>query len=188
MQSHWRTKAVLLCALAALIVGASGCSYVRYRVDDALEIIDLGVTISKEPQVGLYWNSLYVWPFGYSNLDGWFAGWGGGQVGVTRHFNQCAGFGYARETIGWGEFDKEDPDTYVSQTAGVLGLVLPPYDPHPAYTPACVHFFPHIGFVGLVWNARYTEMLDFVLGFTTIDIAGDDGYAVGRWAFPQRRD
>ena len=35
--------------------------------------------------------------------------------------------------------------------------------------------------MGLVGNLRYLEMLDFMLGFTTIDIAGDDGVKHGAW-------
>jgi hypothetical protein len=51
-----------------------------------------------------------------------------------------------------------------------------------------VHFFPHIAYVGLVWNARYMEMVDFALGWAGLDIAGDDGYEVGQWSFPRRMD
>ena len=33
----------------------------------------------------------------------------------------------------------------------------------------------------MVGNLRYLEMLDLMLGFTTIDIAGDDGVKHGAW-------
>ena len=35
--------------------------------------------------------------------------------------------------------------------------------------------------MGFVGNLRYIEMLDFMLGFAAIDIAGDDGYTYSRW-------
>ncbi|MFQ6134153.1 MAG: hypothetical protein ACE5R4_19070 [Armatimonadota bacterium] len=35
--------------------------------------------------------------------------------------------------------------------------------------------------MGLVGNANYYEMLDFVLGFAGIDISGDDGAYTGKW-------
>ena len=54
--------------------------------------------------------------------------------------------------------------------------------PPPAYCPACTHYI-HLICVGFVGNLRYAEILDFVLGFTTMDIACDDGRAMGRWAF-----
>ncbi|MBI4881321.1 MAG: hypothetical protein HY812_16925 [Planctomycetes bacterium] len=49
-----------------------------------------------------------------------------------------------------------------------------------------MHFFPHIGYVGFVWNARYLQMIDAILGIAMIDICGDDGYPVGEWSFPYR--
>ncbi len=58
---------------------------------------------------------------------------------------------------------------------------------NPQYTPACVHFIPHIGYLGLVWNARWFEIADFVVGWGGLDPSGDDGYAVGKWSFPRRR-
>lgn len=39
----------------------------------------------------------------------------------------------------------------------------------------------HLGPVGLVANLRYMEIVDFFLGFATIDIAGDDGKKLGTW-------
>jgi hypothetical protein len=145
-------------------------------------MVDVGLSLSAKPGIGLYWNSLDVFPVGFSYVDGYFLGWGGGQIGFTKHYNHCIGFGYAREEIGWGPgMDKDDPQTLYVDYSGVLGLLLPPYKNEPAYLPSCVHFFPHILFVGLVWNARYYEMADFVLGFTGLDIAGDDGVRIGHW-------
>lgn len=181
-------RSVSTLVLAGALLAGQGCTYLRQRAEDGLEMVDIGISLSREPQLGLYWNSLDLFPFGVSEIDGTFVGWGGGQIGVTRHYNKCRGFGMARETIGWGEFDSDDPDTMYDRDAGLLGILLPPYESGPNYTPACVHFLPHIGYVGLVWNARYAEMLDFLLGWALLDIAGDDGYKVGRWSFPRRSE
>ncbi len=175
-----RNIATLL-VLAAIMHAATGCTYLQYRVEDALEMVDVGVTLTARPMIGLYWNSLDIFPVGYSHIDGYFFGIGGGQIGLERHYNRCGGFGYAYQEIGWGDFDVDDPDTLNRNYAGVLGYLLPPYKHDPGYSPACVHFFPHIGFVGLVWNARYMQMIDFALGFSMFDLAGDDGVNVGRW-------
>jgi len=44
----------------------------------------------------------------------------------------------------------------------------------------------HLGRFGLVLNIRYTEMLDFLLGWTTFDLAGDDGTKFGDWPWRTR--
>ncbi|KPK57419.1 MAG: hypothetical protein AMK73_10175 [Planctomycetes bacterium SM23_32] len=180
MRKAWRTLAVA--ALAVVLSCSVGCTYLVHRSEDALDIVDIGFTFTTKPMIGLYWNSLDIFPVGYSHIDGYFFGWGGGQLGFTRHYDKCYGFGYAYQEIAWGdEFDVDDPETININYAGILGYVLPPYKHDPAYSPACVHFFPHIGFVGLVWNARYMEMVDFVLSWTLFDLAGDDGVEVGHW-------
>jgi hypothetical protein len=189
----WRVFGLV--ALIALAVGAQGCAqmgavgtYFLQRGQDALDIPDMGISITSTPQWGFFWNSLEMGPGGWSKIDGHVLGWAGGRLGWVRHYNHCYGLFYLTENIGWGpNVDPDDPSTYYTQTAGIVGYILPPYDSTPAYTPACVHFFPHIGYVGFVWNLRYMEMVDFMLGWFGLDIAGDDGYDVGQWSFPRRR-
>ncbi|MBI4880339.1 MAG: hypothetical protein HY812_11875 [Planctomycetes bacterium] len=181
--------------LATVMLGATGCqalkpvgTYFVHRYQDFGEMAEFGFTVTATPQVGLYWNSLEALVAGYSEVDGWFVGLGGGQIGVTRHYNKCFGLFASEENVGWGPgLDGENREQVIShRSGGLLGIILPPYDSGPDYTPACVHFFPHIAYFGFVWNARYTQMIDFMLGIFTIDIAGDDGYAVGKWSFPWR--
>ena len=187
-------KLALVATVAVILFTAQGCAvgrYFQHRGEDALEMVDFGFTFTTKPCIGLYWNSLDLLVAGYSNVDGYFAGWGGGQFGWTRHYNQCAGFIISHETVGWGDFDKNDPSTLHMRYGGLLGFAslagTGNSRPSPDYTPACVHFFPHLGYVGIVWNARWTQILDFIVGFTTIDIAGDDGYRFGKWP-GQRRE
>jgi hypothetical protein len=175
----------LVLALAVVFAAAQGCTYLKYRGQDFMEMADLGLTITKTPQIGLYANGVSIVCGGYSNIDGWFAGWGGGKFGVQRHYNYCWGMllgGW--EEIGWGDFDKNDPDTLYRQQQGIIGIVQPPYDSNPAYVPACVHYL-HLGWLGVVGNLRYMEMIDFLAGWATLDLSGDDGYEFGAW--PGRR-
>ncbi len=182
-----RTKRIagrlsLLLALAGMFFALQGCTYARHRGEDFADMFDLGFTITKTPQIGLYANGVSIICGGYSHLDGWFAGWGGGQFGITRHYNECWGLGFVgHETIGWGDFDRDDPSTMYTQWQGIGGAFSMPQETNPAYVPACVHFFPHLGFVGLVWNLRYMEMVDFMAGFANIDIANDDGVRFASW-------
>ena len=41
--------------------------------------------------------------------------------------------------------------------------------------------YTHLGPVGLVTNFRFGQIFDFILGFTTFDLAKDDGVKVGHW-------
>ena len=175
-----RLSGVLI--LVVLLMAAQGCTYLKYRVQDAAEMMDLGVTFSLKPGLALYADGVSVLPGGFGYVDGYFAGWGGGQLGVTRHHEFCWGvlvLGHERHA--WGDFDKGDPSTYSEQWVGVLGLpVFPFVESRPHYMPSCIHYL-HLGWVGLAANARYMEMIDFVLGWTTLDIGGDDGKTIGKW-------
>jgi len=174
----------LALSLAVVMLASQGCTYLKYRGEDALDMLDVGVTWSREPQLAIYGDCAAITPVGWGHVDGYFAGWGGGQIGVTRHYEKCFGLLlWGHEELGWGEFDTNDPATLDGQGVGILGIALPPYG-RPAYTPACVHFL-HLGWVGLVANARYLEMVDFLLGWSTLDIACDDGKKMSKWPWQQ---
>lgn len=187
---------VIVLALAVILMGSQGCNtavgrYFQYRGEDAMEIADFGFTFTTKPNIGLYWNSLDMLVAGYCNIDGHFVGFGGNQIGVTRVYANCKGLIVSDEKIGWGKFDKNDPSTLYVRKGGLLGFAslmgTGNARSSPDYTPACVHFFPHLGYVGFVWNARWTQMLDFIVGFTTLDLAGDDGRKFGAWPGNPRR-
>ncbi len=185
--------------LCGLLVGATGCSavgsvgrYFQYRFEDLCEVADVGLTITTTPQWGFYWNSLEVLVAGYSDVDGYFLGFGGGGIGIRRHSNKCYGLFVGVEEVGWSSNLSPDPipeENIHKRMSGAFGILAGltgggEYGAGPNYTPACVHFFPHIGFVGLVGNLRYTEFIDFALGWFGLDISGDDGRQVGRWNIP----
>lgn len=205
--TNWRW--IVLGAVVAVLIFSQGCAalkpvgtYFVHRYQDLGEIADFGLSVTKTPQVGLYWNSLEIIVFGHCDLDGWFVGWGGGQIGVTRMYAKCSGFLIGEEIIGWGPklgepgtVDESRDDILIKRRSGMLGIMSNlagaefgnNYGSGPNYTPACVHFVPHLGWLGIVWNVRYTEIVDFMLGWVGLDISGDDGYEVGEWSFPRRR-
>ena len=200
-----RLRLLTLTATLALLFAATGCAsvghYFEHRYRDFTRMIDLGITVSKKPQIGLYWNSLEIITAGYSNVDGYFIGWGGGQIGVTRMYNHCWALAYGEETIGWGPLLDTDrrEEAIVRRRSGVLGIAsnvvgVDPtgngYGNGPDYTPSCVHFFPHLGYIGIAWNARYAEIAQFAVGWFGLDITGHDGdrHPVGQWSFPWRKE
>ncbi len=204
MRNTARLRLLMLAALVAVTFSASGCAsvghYFEHRYRDFTRMIDLGVTVSSKPQIGLYWNSLELVTIGYSKVEGHFIGWGGGQLGITRMYNRCWALAYGEETIGWGPLLDTDrrEDAIVRRRSGVLGIAtsVVGWDPTgdgygngPDYTPACVHFI-HLGWIGLAGDARYAEIVQFAVGWFGLDITGHDGdrYPVGKWSFPTRKE
>ena len=62
MRNTARLRLLMLAALVAVTFSASGCASVGHYFEnphrDFTRMIDLGVTVSRKPQIGLYWNSL----------------------------------------------------------------------------------------------------------------------------------
>ncbi|MBI4881420.1 MAG: thioredoxin family protein [Planctomycetes bacterium] len=171
-----KTPEALMIVLASVLAAGAleGCSYFPSRADDALEMFDLGLTFSKTPQFSAYMNCPVIAPIGYGSVDGYYAGMGGGGLGVMKHHQESAGLlVWGREEVGWDEFDPEDADTLSVQGVGVLGLAEEPASEEP-YTVACIHYF-HLGWVGLAANVRWLEIPDFLAGLFFLDPLGDDG-------------
>ena len=173
-------KHAALAALAALALLGTGCTYFQHRGEDALDMLDLGVTWSSKPGFALYYSFVPIVTIGYGNVDGGFAGLGGGRFGAVRHYEQSVGaILWGREEIGFDEFDIEDPETLNFQRLGLIGMAQGPF-PGPDYTLSCPHYL-HLGWVGLAGTPRYLQMLDFLLGWTALDICCDDGRPRGKW-------
>ena len=152
MKRHWKRIVVGL-ALAALLGGVTGCSplgervrgggvfdaigsYAWWRVEDALETVDIGITTSTEAYGAFYAHFASLTPFGIAYLDGNYIGIGGGQIGVTRHY--FAGIGalaWGYEEAGWQDYDRHDLSTVHSLGVGPVGLIAPPYG-RPASAPS----------------------------------------------------
>jgi hypothetical protein len=186
------------------MLGAPGCasvgSYFEHRYRDLTRTFDIGLTFSKKPQIGLYWNTGEVLTAGYSHMDGYLFGLGGGQLGWTREYHHCWAVLYGQETIGWGPLLDTDRrnEVIVRRRSNVLGIAtsIIGWDPTgdgygdgPDYTPSCGHFI-HLAYIGIEANFRYTEIAQFFLGWFGLDISGHDGdrYPVGKWSFPYRKE
>jgi hypothetical protein len=168
-----------LLVLVALLAAAQGCSYPAHRLQDAAEMFDVGLTVSKKPQFSAYMNCPVIAPIGYGKVDGAFVGVGGGKAGVMPHHQKSSGLlVWGREQVSWDTFDPEKADTLSVQGVGVLGLAENTgEDP---YTVACIHYL-HLGWVGVAANIRWLEIPDFVLGFVFLDPMRDDGEDGGWW-------
>ena len=137
----------------AVVLAASGCTnwqgglpgFAKNRLKDALECVDMGITVSKEPQFSFYAALLSCVPFGYGEVNGTFYGVAGGEIGAMKvHYKHWGAGLIGREEVAWGnvmwdfpEFDPNTPDDRMNcQGVGILGFVTPPFTARPAGRPA----------------------------------------------------
>jgi hypothetical protein len=201
--SSFRSLATVLSALV-LVLCIQGCTYLKWRADDFAEIVDIGFTISKKPYFALYADELSLLPVGYAHVDGYFVGWGGGQLGVTTHAVHSWGLlAHGEEELGWhrryeGEGGTKEAeaneawhkrDGFIQQGAGatmviddtmrlITGKMFEGQN-QPDHSLSCLHYI-HLGWFGIVVNVRTLDIVDFVLGwfgidFGRLDLGGDDG-------------
>jgi hypothetical protein len=184
-------RIAVLLMLLVTVSGSVGCTalgkvgratgrYLKYRAEDFAETFDVGITFTKRPTISLYACFASIVCLGYSHIDGHLLGMGGGQVGLIGLQTQCYGAMLrGQEYVLWSKPPRFRQYSHPMGLDSVLGApMLPP----PAYCPACTHYL-HFLYIGVVANLKYAEMLDFILGFTTFDLACDDGQAMGRWFF-----
>lgn len=168
----WFSRRVGLAVLPVVAVLAQGCAYVQHRGQDALDMFDIGVTVTKKPQFGLYANCPFLAPAGYGKVDGRFIGIGGGKVGSMEHHQDNVGLLVTgRENTTFGE---NNADGKKAKDVAPGGFVTDAVDRDEAYDPTCVHYL-HLGWVGVTGNIHYAEIPDFFLGWAGIDIRRDDG-------------
>lgn len=172
-----RFAAVLLLVLAC---SATGCKFAKCRLDDAIEMFDIGISLSAKPCISAYACGVSLITGGFSKFDGVVIGTGGGFIGIVHHQNQCLGLLVAgTETLIWQQ--GRHRRTY-KHLQGYQAFMAAKHPWPPAYFPACTHYL-HLLYVGAVGNLRYAEMLDFLFGFLGFDMAMDDGREQGKWFF-----
>ena len=146
-------------------------NYLRYRIEDAKDLFDVGLTFSKKFQFSAYMNCPVIFPLGYGKVDGYFVGLGGDKAGAMKFHQESTGLlVWGREEVSWSSFDPKDADTLSIQGVGVLGLAEGRNDDKP-YKPACMHYL-HLGWVGIVGNIRWLEIVHFILGVFLLDPHG----------------
>jgi len=124
-------------ALGAALVVFQGCTYLQYRGEDALDMVELGVSVTETPYLSAYFCVVSLANFGGGHVDGHVLGMGGRRVGWIRHYQKTAGLVlWSYEEIGWGdEFDKDRAETLDCHHFGPIGWLAYPQR-RPAYAPA----------------------------------------------------
>lgn len=178
-------------ALGLVLLLMSGCAYMKNRGNDAMDMAGFGVTVNKnlKPQFRLYAN-LFVVPLGYGNVDdATLIGWGNRNIGI--HDFEAHEWGAlltGEEVYGVGPFNPADfrqvspvykknspdaPDERPEYKVGMLPLILDKEPRNWAKYVECNKGF-HLGWIGLYFPCRPLDMVDFLVGWTTIDILNDD--------------
>jgi len=174
MQSARRCSRAIGVILLALVMCSTGCAYLKDRGNDALDFAELGVTVSKKPAFSLYVGFLNVLSLGYAKTDGTLYGIAHRDAGAlpVRH-NAHGVLLWGEEQLGYcKDFDPTDPDSPDPWRVGPIGLIQGP-GPAEHEILNCPKLL-HLGWVGLHLNCHLGELADFLLGWTTIDIMGDD--------------
>lgn len=194
-------RLILLAILLCLLMFSVGCSayrpyltsevfsgiehYPENRVRDALDMIDIGFTVSKKPGFALWYDFVPIIPVGVSYVDGYYIGLSGGKLTLwDKHFQRHLGVGiWGHEEVSWGVSkeeldampDEERKEASNFQRTGLIGSLQRPFAA-PPYFISCPHYI-HLGWVGVIGSPRYYQMADFVLGFAFIDLGLDDDRA-----------
>jgi hypothetical protein len=171
-----RRGAILALAMAVAASAAPGCAYLKNRGNDALDIFDIGLTVSRKPGVSLYCGCLNLIPIGYASVEGTLMGLGERQVGLLPARQHAAGvLLWGAEQFAYGvNFQREAPNSPPDWRIGAIGLAEGPRPPgrHLISCPKTLH----LGFIGITITCKPNEALDFLLGWGTLDIMKDDVY------------
>ena len=129
-QRAWRVALPLAAALCA----CQGCATIKRfavftydRVNDTGDMVDLGITVSKKRCLSVYACGFGLATLGGGYFDGYYAGLGGGRLGIMRHYHKTVGLlVYSFEEYAWGKFDLNDPKTLNRRHVGPIGFLFFP--------------------------------------------------------------
>lgn len=150
-----------------------GCAFMQKRGSDAQGMFDIGVTVSKKPHFALYAGFLNFLSIGYANNEGTLYGIGSGRPGAVPARQEAGGvILWGKERWVYEDLDPSDPDFPDPWKVGIIGLSKGPGPPKTEIA-NCPKLF-HLGWIGITVNCKFAEIIDFLLGWATVDIMGDD--------------
>ncbi len=116
-------RALALAAVMAASVSAGCAAYPQGRIADFARMMDIGVTVSENPQFAFYMTFESALTVGYARFDGTLIGWGGGQFGaVPHHLKAWGAVLWGDEQVGWADYDLDDPSTLDRMRVGIVGM------------------------------------------------------------------
>jgi hypothetical protein len=179
-------KCFTLLFIAVMSLALQSCAYMQDRGNDALDVFDIGITVtpSLEPDFSLYFDFFNMTPLGYSNVEGKLLGIGYRQVGWLDY--QAYNWGvltHGSEQQGAGIYNPNDPrharagsayhEDWPAYDAGFVGVFSGDRPPPKFHYMECTRQI-HLGWIGFVMDFRPVDLVDFLVGWTTIDFLNDD--------------
>lgn len=160
-----------------LLIGSTGCttSYWADRGNDAKDVFDIGVTYSKMPHVAVYAGFQSLLTIGYADVEGGLLGLGQGQFGALPMRYRAGGMCVEGcEQVGFGDLCNAEDRAIPAKRGVGLGML---YNRTPGDAMEFLHCpkFVHLGWIGLNVNCKIGELADCLVGWTTLDLGGDDG-------------
>ena len=179
-------SSIFLIIILALGFLLNGCAYLKNRGNDALDIMDIGISVNDriEPQFGLYFDFFNILPLGYSNVEGKTIGMGNRQAGWLYYTDESWGvIVWGKEKKGLGELnpldphrtreDQRDAKEWPRYNVGLVRMLGEDDSPPTLQFIECQRVL-HLGWIGFFAHLRPVDLADFILGWATLDIAGDD--------------
>ena len=188
---HWRAGLTYLALVLA--VSCTSCGpYLQDRGNDAKDMFEVGLTLSAKPGFAIFQDYFNYLPHGFSTVDGLFIGNGNRKLGISKFHDYSWGVlvtGHERARL--GKLDPADhhqlSPLYVEKLKAD-GKPLPTENPGwgtgacgvkpegPAPWPSFISCRRnvHLGFIGVHASLHPADIVDFLLGWTTLDIMGDD--------------
>ncbi len=166
-----RLMSVLGICVAVVALFAGGCTYLQNRGQDFTDIFDVGVTVSSEPQFALYAGFLNILSIGYADFEGTLYGMADRSYGAVEARQAAWGLLLAgKEHFVYEYSDLEEADVPPPWGVGIAGRGARPPKSQIVNCPKVLH----LGWIGVTVNCKFGELADFLLGWTAIDIMGDD--------------
>jgi len=185
--ARWARAGVVSASLFAVVLMLSGCAYMKNRGEDALDIMDFGLTVNKDlmPSLDAYIDYFVITPVGFSYFDGKFIGLYHNQFGVFNYRENMWALGvWGSERRPSEPMDRLDPahvdwqkEEYAQRPAydcGIVGAIAGRSHPLATDWAGCTKTF-HFGWIGFHHRGHMNELFDFICGWTTLDLMGDDG-------------
>ena len=178
---------IISIVLTAYLSQGCGSAYMRNRLNDALDLVDLGITVTPraEPQFALFLDFFSFLPLGYADVNGKILGLGNRHLGWSDFEIQAWGvLAWGQMKYGTGKFNPADPhQARINQQGlterqkydvGFIGSFAGKNPPPELWFMDCGPRIIHLGWIGITETSRYADLIDFILGWTTLDILRDD--------------